>query len=200
MSLRSDGAGIRVPRPRIPHALLTLAAVLAVLAQSGCAPATGASAPDPGATALEQRAEVSAAADAVIRVTGLEGRWRARAPESLRWPEDRELILDSARSTRCAAEPGGGGPTALLLGLWTEPLDEDPLALADRVRDHWAAEGWEVVDIGDPAGVEVRYIRAEGTNGAMMTLKAGAIADRLLILSLRSECSGDRPSSADRGG
>jgi len=150
------------------------------------------------ATLNEQRSWAIGEIDAVIDVTGTQGMWRGTASTAPRWETLVENILDNSRKVRCAFEMGKPNPAALKVDLWSDPLNEDPFELAERVRELWTAAGWEVADIirkGDTETERV-YFRADRADGAEMSLEASdASMRKSLTLSVQAACSSD-PSVA----
>ncbi|MFC6234563.1 hypothetical protein ACFPZL_05645 [Leucobacter soli] len=148
-----------------------------------------------GRTLQEQQEWAVAQVEAVISVTGTEGLWRGRGETGPRWDEAQLRILDRSRHVSCSSEPGKVNPAGLLVRVRTDPLDEDPYRLAERVREYWATEGWTVSDVygvEDSAAADSALIRADREDGAMLALSASdAGGGRLLFLDVQAECSND---------
>ena len=150
------------------------------------------------ATLGELRAWVAAEIEAVIEVTGVESEWVASGAHDARWSEDQEQIFERTRPFACSSRPRTVDPASVRIDLITEPLDQDPFVLLERVRELWDDHGWEVRNRFESAQSESssREIIAERGDGAMMSLAAGdAAGGKLLWLMVDSACSND-PSIA----
>ncbi len=120
----------------------------------------------------------------------LDGRveWHMLLSPDLGWPAQQEEIF--LRSFLPAVRlPDGTAGSAVrvdLIGELSEG-DSDPLELAERVRDRWAASEWHVHPLGPS------YFRADRGDGAVMTIEARRRDDRaLLSLTLQSQPMADR--------
>lgn len=150
------------------------------------------------ATLSELREWVAEEIDAVIEVTGVEYEWVAQGSDGVRWVEERERIFEGQRLSMCSFRSGQADPAAVRIDLMTDPLDQDPFLLLDRVRELWTDRGWEVRNRFEAEQVESRSqeIIAEQEDGSMMIFRAGeAAGGRMLGLMVTSACSND-PSVA----
>ena len=145
--------------------------------------------PSEHATLEELRDWVGAEVDLVSDLTGLESSWRMLLDLDLRWAADRAEIFERSHLPRCSLG-GGTNPAAVQIDLLSDPLDTDPLELAERVRDQWESDGWDITQIGPG------YYRADREDRAMMTVEgAEGAGGKLLALTVQSACSSD-PSVA----
>lgn len=143
----------------------------------------------------EQRNWVVGEIVSVIAATGTENRWRGTETSAPRWDEERDSILESSRKVRCSFEPDRPNPAGLMVDLWSDPLEQDPFELAERVRRLWESEGWKISDIvrkGDTAASNEVYFRADRADGSEMSLDAvDDKGGKLLLLSVQAACSSD---------
>ncbi len=171
---------------------VVIASLLATLMLTSCqgVPVVSDREPAGDATVEELREWVGGEVDAVTELTGLDSRWRMLLELELRWPEDRERIFDRSHLPRCSTQGGGTNPAAVEVDLLSDPLEEDPVALAGKVRDHWEDAGWDISQVGPG------YYRADRADGALMTVEgAEGAGGKLLSLTVRSACSSN-PSVA----
>ncbi|XPP26670.1 MAG: hypothetical protein ACNYNX_00375 [Leucobacter sp.] len=132
----------------------------------------------------ELREWVADEVGAVIEVTGLESHWRMLLELELRWAEDRELIFERSHLPRCTTRSGQINPASARVDLISDPLEEDPFELAERVREHWEGEGWEISQLGPS------YYRADRADGATLAIEgAEGAAGKMLVLAVQSVCS-----------
>ncbi len=174
--------------------------LLALTALGGCAevPVLSESNAKSDATLSELREWVGEEIDAVIEVTGIEYEWVAQGSDGVRWVEDTERIFEGQRLSACSFRSGQANPAAVRIDLITDPLQQDPFPLLERVRELWTERGWEVRNRFEPEQVESRSqeIVAKQRDGSMMIFRAGdAEGGRLLGLMVESACSND-PSVA----
>lgn len=165
---------------------LLLAALFAAAMLTSC---TGAPMTDEKtsehATLEDLRGWVAAEVDSISSLTGLESNWRMLLDLSLRWDEDRDRIFELSHLPRCSMG-GQTNPAAVQIDLLSDPLDTDPLELAERVRDQWESDGWGITQIGPG------YYRADREDRAMMTVEgAEGAGGKLLALTVQSACSSD---------
>ncbi len=150
------------------------------------------------ATLSELREWVGEEIDAVIEVTGVKREWGLGGTSELKWVEDRERIFEVSHLPNCTYETGKVNPASVRIDLITDPLDQDPFLLLERVRNLWIERGWEVGNLpGSGQGQsQILTIRADREDGAMATLSAGdAAGGKMLGLMVSSACSND-PSVA----
>ncbi len=142
-----------------------------------------------GDTLEEQQAWLGEQADAAIAASGVPEGWHERGyyvEDNLDWAadgENRRQILYSKLPQFC----GGTRAGRLDLGLNNDVVLENPLAVADRVRAFWEAEGWVVSEVL-PVLEGERDLRADREDGALLGFTA--TPDGLLI-EIYTSCSAD---------
>lgn len=139
-------------------------------------------------TLEEQRAWVEEQADIVIKASGVAEGWHQRRStrEDFAWigpSEERSAYLTGLLPQFC----GGTRAGRLDLGLNNDVVLENPLAVADRVRAFWEAEGWVVSEVL-PVLEGERDLRADREDGALLGFTA--TPDGLLI-EIYTSCSAD---------
>lgn len=144
------------------------------------------------ATLEEQRNWINQQADTAIEVLGQSDGWWEFDP-SYPWPQDRESIMEDAPTKSCRPNSGGEQPGQLSLRLRNETFT-DPFAAAERVKQYWISEGWEVTNVLEPGDDEtatvdrIEYFRADRADGSGLALKAH---ERLVVLIIDTACSND---------
>lgn len=176
--------------PRLGRlALLTVAATL-LLTACQATPVVSEGELGGSASIEELREWAVGEINTVREITGIEDEWRMLLSLDRRWPEDKDLIIERSYLPNCTTKAGQRNPAAVQLDLLSDPLDTDPVVLAQQVRDHWKESGWTVSEI-TPG-----YYRADRADGAFMTIEgATGKAGSMLSLLVRSPCSSD-PSVA----
>lgn len=144
-------------------------------------------------TLNEQRAWATREVDAVTELIGIHDGWRWGWHPGSPWPEERESILEAIGTESCrpSREASDHQPGRLVLSLNRGPVPA-PFEAAERVREHWVAEGWEVRDVEPPEMTDgvlsSVHFRADREDGAGLALSA---AELLLTLDVLSSCSDD---------
>lgn len=131
-------------------------------------------------------------ADAAIAATGLPEGWAQEDSDPPRyWETERMLALVKAPSEYCRfGGPGEPRPERLQLSLRHEGLPEH-LEIAEKVRELWIADGWDVIDVVRPQDVaEYPYLlfRADKPDGRGLAFRA---SERVFYLTVLSACSDD---------
>lgn len=136
---------------------------------------------------------VVAEVDAVMEVTGVQTEWLALGwDEEARWIGDREWIFEATERPQCTFNMGEVNPASVEVNLTTDPLEQDPFVLLERVREMWIANGWEVSNRFEPEQIQVKTLEivARQSDGSAMMFGARDVElGRYLVLMVDSVCS-----------
>ena len=131
--------------------------------------------------------------DAVMEATGVSSEWLALGwDEEARWIGDREWIFEATERPQCTFNMGEVNPASVEVNLTTDPLEQDPFVLLERVREMWIANGWEVSNRFEPEQIQVKTLEivARQSDGSAMMFGARDVElGRYLVLMVDSVCS-----------
>lgn len=131
---------------------------------------------------------VLAQTDEALDTLGAAEGWYAYFPE-LQWPRDKERIVEGADTSICGSGRINQRPGQLVLTVSNKNFG-DPAEAAQRLWDHWEAEGWDVSYVIDPADQREGEIdfRADREDGAMLAFGGNSIYVEVEVVS---SCSDD---------
>lgn len=133
--------------------------------------------------------------DSVIEGTnlGAEGWSLMRTDPPLLWSENRDAVLAGARTGPCTVDVEWARPWRLELTIEREGT-EDAFAVAERVRTHWAEQGWIVSDVITPSdmpGVRDPFISIRADREGEREMLAFMANPNIFIINTYSDCSED---------
>lgn len=139
-------------------------------------------------TKAEQREWLAYQIDDAIRVLGHEEGW-FRLYSEQPWSEEREDILERARVVNCLPGHAEEGIERLRIELGNRDFP-DPFDAAKALKEHWAAQGWDVSYVADPnnPALKIEYFRADPPTDELLMMGAG---EHYSFIFVESACTRD---------